>query len=78
MDDDDRLRARVEVELRDQGSSIAITDATVITRIAPLLAAEGAPERERCLAAIKRRLAAMESAGGLASTTPIGDRHQSH
>ncbi len=60
MDDDDRLRSRVETELRDQGFSVAITDAAVIGRIAALLGAEDAHKREKRLAVIKRRLAEME------------------
>jgi hypothetical protein len=54
------LRARVEAELRDQGLSVAITDPTVVTRIAALLGAEDTHEREKRLAAIERRLADME------------------
>jgi hypothetical protein len=57
---DELLRARVEAELRDQGLSVAVTDPTVVTRIAALLGAEDAHEREKRLAAIERRLASME------------------
>jgi hypothetical protein len=60
MKDDELLRARVEAELRDQGLSVVVTDPTVVARIAALLGAEDAHERERRLAAIKRRLASME------------------
>lgn len=56
----DRLRARAEAELRDQGLSVAITDPTVVARIAALLGAEDAHEREKRLAALERRLAEME------------------
>jgi hypothetical protein len=56
----DRLRARVEAELRDQGLSVAITDPTAVARIAALLGAEDAYEREKRLAALERRLAEME------------------
>jgi hypothetical protein len=60
MQDDELLRARVEAELRDQGLSVAITEPIVITRIAALLGAEDAHQREKRLAAIERRLASME------------------
>jgi hypothetical protein len=60
MQDDEPLRARVEAELRDQGLSVAVTDPTVVARIAALLGAEDAHEREKRLAAIERRLASME------------------
>lgn len=56
----DRLRARAEAELRDQRLSAAITDPTVVARIAALLGAEDAHEREKRLAALERRLAEME------------------
>ena len=56
----DRLRARAEAELRDQGLSVAITDPTVVARIAALLGAEDAHEREKRLATLERRLAEME------------------
>jgi hypothetical protein len=56
----DRLRARVEAELWDQGLSVAITDPTAVARIAALLGAEDAHEREKRLAALERRLAEME------------------
>lgn len=56
----DRLRARVEAGLRDQGLSVAITDPTAVARIAALLGAEDAHEREKRLAALERRLAEME------------------
>ena len=56
----DRLRARVEAELWDQGLSVAITDPTAVERIAALLGAEDAHEREKRLAALERRLAEME------------------
>lgn len=60
MQDDESLRARVEAELRDQGLSVAVTDPTVVARIAALLGAEDAHEREKRLAAIERRLEDME------------------
>jgi hypothetical protein len=60
MQDDEALRARVEAELRDQGLSVAVTNPTVVARIAALLGAEDAHEREKRLAAIERRLASME------------------
>jgi hypothetical protein len=56
----DLLCARVEAELRDQGLSVATTDPTAVARIAALLGAEDAHEREKRLAALERRLAEME------------------
>jgi hypothetical protein len=60
LDDDHRLRARVDTELGDQGFSVAITDTAVIGRITALLGAEDVRKRERRLAAIKRGLAEIE------------------
>jgi hypothetical protein len=60
MRNDELLRARVKAELRDQGLSVAVANPTVVARIAALLGAEDAHERERRLAAIERRLASME------------------
>jgi hypothetical protein len=59
MEDKDRLRARVEAELRGQGLPIPI-DLEAMNRIAALLGAEDERRRERRLAAIQRQLAELE------------------
>lgn len=59
MEDKDRLRARVEAELRDQGLPIPV-DPEAMNRIAALLGAEDERRRERRLAAIQRQLAELE------------------
>jgi hypothetical protein len=59
MEDKDRLRARVEAELRDQGLPIPI-DPEAMDRIAALLGAEDERRRERRLAAIQQQLAELE------------------
>ena len=59
MEDEDRLRARVEAELRDQGLSVAV-DSAGIGRIAALLGVEDERRREKRLAAIQRQLAKLE------------------
>ena len=59
MQDKDRLRARVEAELRDQGLPIPI-DPEAMDRIAALLGAEDERRRERRLAAIQQQLAELE------------------
>jgi hypothetical protein len=59
MEDKDRLRARVEAELCDQGLPIPV-DPEAMNRIAALLGAEDERRRERRLAAIQRQLAELE------------------
>ena len=59
MEDKDRLRARVEAELRDQGLPIPV-DPEAMNRIAALLGAEDERRRERQLAAIQQQLAELE------------------
>ncbi len=59
VDDEDRLRARVEAELRDQGLPFAI-DSAGIGRIAALLGVEDGRKREKRLAAIQQQLAKLE------------------
>lgn len=59
MEDKDRLRSRVEAELRDQGLPIPI-DTGAMDRIAALLGAEDERRRERRLAAIQQQLAELE------------------
>jgi hypothetical protein len=59
MEDDDRLRARVEAELRDQGLSVAV-DSAGIGRIAALLGVEDERRREKRLATIQKQLAKLE------------------
>jgi hypothetical protein len=59
MEDKDRLRARVEAELRDQGLPIPV-DPEAMNRIAALLGAEDERRRERRLAAIQQQLAELE------------------
>jgi hypothetical protein len=57
--EEQRLRVRVEAELRDQGLSVAIDHAS-IARIAALLGAEDGRKRERRLAAVQEQLAELE------------------
>jgi hypothetical protein len=57
--EDQRLRARVEAELCDQGLPVAIEHAS-IARIAALLGAEDGRKRERRLAAVQEQLAELE------------------
>jgi hypothetical protein len=59
MEDEDRLRTRVEAELRDQGLSVTI-DSAGIGRIAALLGVEDGRRREKRLAAIQQQLAKLE------------------
>jgi len=59
MEDKDRLRARVEEELRDQGLPIPIGPEDM-DRIAALLGAEDERRREQQLAAIQQQLAELE------------------
>jgi hypothetical protein len=59
VDNEDRLRARVEAELRDQGLPFAI-DSAGIGRIAALLGVEDGRKREKRLAAIQQQLAKLE------------------
>ena len=59
MEDKDRLRARVEAELRDQGLPIPIGPEDM-DRIAALLGAEDERRREQQLAAIQQQLAELE------------------
>ena len=59
IEDEDRLRARVEAELRNQGLPVPI-DPEAIDRIAALLGGEDGRKRERRLAAIQQQLAELE------------------
>jgi hypothetical protein len=59
MDDEDRLRARVEAELRDQGLSVAV-DSAGIGRIAALLGVEVERRRAKRLATIQQHLAKLD------------------
>lgn len=59
MQEDELLRARVELELCEQGLSVAI-DPAGIGRIAALLGAEDGRKRERRLAAIRQQVAELE------------------
>jgi hypothetical protein len=59
IEDGDRLRARVEAELRDQGLLVPI-DPEAADRIAALLGGEDERKRERRLAAMQQQLAELE------------------
>jgi hypothetical protein len=59
IENEDRLRARVEAELRDQGLPIHI-DPEAVHRIAALLGGVDERKRERRLAAIQQRLGELE------------------
>jgi len=59
MEDEDRLRARLEAELSDQGLPVAI-DPPEIGRIAALLGVEDGRKREKRLAAIQQQLSKLE------------------
>ena len=59
IEDDDRLRARAEAELRDQGLPVHIGPEAV-DRITALLGSEDGRKRERRLAAIQQHLAELE------------------
>ncbi len=59
IEGDDRLRARVEAELHDQGLPVAL-DLTSLSRIAALLGAEDERKRERRLEVIQQQLAELE------------------
>jgi hypothetical protein len=59
MEDEDRLRARVEAELRDQGLSVVV-DSAGIGRIAALLGVEDERRREKRLATIQQQLTELE------------------
>jgi hypothetical protein len=59
VEDEDRLRDRVEAELRNQGLPVHI-DMEAVGRIAALLGGEDGRKRERRVAAIRQQLAALE------------------
>jgi hypothetical protein len=59
IEDKDRLRGRVEAELRDQGLPLHV-DLEAVHRIAALLGGEDERKRERRLAAIQQRIAELE------------------
>jgi hypothetical protein len=59
IEEKDRLFARLETELRDQGLPVPI-DPETVERIAALLGAEDERRRERRLAAIQQQLAELE------------------
>jgi hypothetical protein len=59
VEDEDRLRDRVESELLTQGLPVHI-DTESVDRIAALLGGEDGRKRERRLAAIRQQLAALE------------------
>jgi hypothetical protein len=59
VEDKDRLRSRVEAELRDQGLAIHIAPEAV-DRIAALLGGEDEHKRERRLALIQQQLEELE------------------
>ena len=59
IEDVDRLRARAEAELRDQGLPVHI-DPEAVDRITSLLGGEDGRKRERRLAAIQQQLAELE------------------
>ena len=59
IEDDDRLRARAEAELRDQGLPVHIGP-DAVDRITALLGSEDGRKRERRLAAIQQQLAELE------------------
>ena len=59
IEDKDRLRARVEAELWDQGLPVPI-EAEAVDRIAALLGGKDERERERRLAAVQQQLAELE------------------
>jgi hypothetical protein len=59
IEDPERLRARVEAELRDQGLPIHI-GSEAVHRIAALLGGVDERKRERRLAAIQQRLGELE------------------
>ena len=59
MEDEDRLCARVEAELQEQGLPLVL-DATAVGRIAALLGGEDERRRERRLDTIREQLAELE------------------
>jgi hypothetical protein len=59
IEERDRLRARVEAELQDQGLPVPI-DPEAAYRIAALLGGEDERKRERRLAAMQKQLAELE------------------
>jgi hypothetical protein len=56
---DERLRVRVEAELREQGLPVVL-DTASLSRIVALLGAEDERKRERRLEAIRKQLAKLE------------------
>ena len=58
-EDQERLHARVEAELRDQGLPVPV-DFEAVNRIATLLGGEDGRRRERRLAAIQQQLKELE------------------
>jgi hypothetical protein len=58
-EDEDRLCARVEAELREQGLPLVL-DASAVGRIAALLGGEDERKRERRLDTIRQQLAELE------------------
>jgi hypothetical protein len=59
VEDRDRLRARVEAELRDQGLPVPV-EPEAVDRICALLGGEDERKRERRLATVQQQLAELE------------------